>query len=66
MKDKKYGIERNCNTCHFCFPIAGKGLLCAGDDKMYGKPIEECIKEYPNGCINWDISFSDFCNLEEN
>lgn len=59
-------IKKNCRNCHFCFAVAGKGWICAGNDETYGKPIEECIEKYPDGCINWDISLSDYCDMKEN
>lgn len=61
MKDEKYGIERNCNTCQF-------GLIgvCSGNDDTYGKPIQECMEIFPDGCINWDISLFEFLELQKN
>jgi hypothetical protein len=51
-------IKKCCHTCEFNF-----GVCAAGGRKYnYGDPIED--QNYV--CGNYEISFSDFCKLDDN
>ena len=57
--------EKNCFTCEFNFGsvCAGSGIRKDNSDYTYGMPMEEAIKMFPDGCVDYRISFSHFCDL---
>lgn len=49
----------DCKSCDICEFNMG---VCAGRSDIYGKPIDEVKKSYPDGCDEFEISFSEFMN----
>ncbi len=57
----------SCDTCEF-----NAGTVCMGSGKrmdngkdIYGMPIEEAKKMFPNGCSDWGISLLDYIEEQE-
>lgn len=60
-------VPMECLSCS-----SNMGVVCAGYGKRldngeckYGMPIEEAMEMFPNGCDEYDISFSAYCELED-
>ena len=52
--------NKNCDNCEF-----NVGPVCAASDtnpetgeNMYGCPIDEAKRLFPNGCADWELSFT--------
>mgnify|MGYP001067889732 CR=1 FL=1 len=60
-------IKKSCLTCKYNFgPVcASHGDVMLNNKDLYGQSIDECIKNFPDGCDDWVISFSAFIQQEQ-
>ena len=59
-------IPRCCGTCEFNCGVAcaGSGRRTDNGEEIYGMPMEEAMKMFPDGCESFGYSlgaFIDFC-----
>ncbi|WP_346936030.1 hypothetical protein [Clostridium sp.] len=60
-------VEQNCSTCEFNFGdvCAGHGTRKDNGEDIYGMPIEETDKMFPDGCDDYGISLDSFIEQEK-
>lgn len=58
-------VEKCCGTCELNAGVAcmGYGKRTDNGEPTYGMPIEDAEKMFPNGCEDWEVSFSVYQDL---